>query len=59
MVLLSDLMTCTHRLWDQPDSPTCTRTDAHDADGKGGHTYTPSRGTEPPDGTHNDTTQDW
>jgi hypothetical protein len=32
-------MNCTHRMWDDPGGPLCTRTDTHDADASGGHVY--------------------
>lgn len=37
---------CTHRYDDNPTGLICTRTDAHDPERRGGHTYTSSSGSE-------------
>lgn len=32
-------MNCTHHMWDEPNGPQCTRSDAHDPAASGGHVY--------------------
>lgn len=49
-------MTCPHHLGGRPDGLPCTRTEPHDPDAKGGHTYASH---DVPDGRHDDQTGDY
>ena len=39
-------MTCTARLWDEPDGLVCVREDVHDATARGGHGFAAGAGCD-------------